>query len=86
MSESWPVGLLFFLFFFHENLCCGYSLEALCCRAFSEDHQNVDKDNRKEKQLSGYGKCPKISYTKVADIMGYANSADPDQTAPGGAV
>ena len=29
-----------------------------------------------------YGKCPKISYTKAADKMGYANSADPDQTAP----
>ena len=36
--------------------------------------------------LSKYGKCPKISYTKVADKMAYANSADPDQTAPKGAV
>ena len=27
-----------------------------------------------------YGKCPKISYNKVADKMAYANSADPDQT------
>ena len=33
-----------------------------------------------------YGKCPKISYTKVANKMAYANSADPDQTAPEGAV
>ena len=33
-----------------------------------------------------YGKCPKISYTKVSDKMAYANSADPDQTAPEGAV
>ena len=33
-----------------------------------------------------YGKCPKISYTKVSDKMEYANSADPDQTAPKGAV
>ena len=33
-----------------------------------------------------YGKCPKISYTKVSDKMAYANSADPDQTAPSGAV
>ena len=31
-----------------------------------------------------YGKCPKISYTKVANKMAYANSADPDQTAPEG--
>ena len=31
------------------------------------------------------GKCPKILYTKV-DKMAYANRADPDQTAPEGAV
>ena len=30
-----------------------------------------------------YGKCPKISYTKVSEKMDYANSADPDSTAPG---
>ena len=29
-----------------------------------------------------YSKCPKISYTKVANKLAYANSADPDQTAP----
>ena len=29
-----------------------------------------------------HGKCPKISYTKVSDTMAYANSVDPDQTAP----
>ena len=28
------------------------------------------------------GKCPKISYTKVSDKIAYANSTDPDQTAP----
>ena len=33
-----------------------------------------------------YDKCPKNSYTSVADKMAYANSADPDQTAPKGAV
>ena len=33
-----------------------------------------------------YDKCPKILYTNVADKMEYANSADPDQTAPEGAV
>ena len=32
------------------------------------------------------GKCPKISYTKVSYEMAYANSVDPDQTAPEGAV
>ena len=30
--------------------------------------------------------CPKISYTKVSNKMAYANSTDPDQTAPEGAV
>ena len=42
-----------------------------------------------KKHLSGiykYGKCSKISNTKVSDKMPYANSADPDQTAPEGAV
>ena len=38
------------------------------------------------RENSEYIKCPKISYPKVADKMAYANSADPDQTAPDGAV
>ena len=33
-----------------------------------------------------YCKCPKISNTKASDKMTYANSVDPDQTAPEGAV
>ena len=33
-----------------------------------------------------YGKCPKILYTSVSDKIVYANSSDPDQTAPEGAV
>ena len=33
-----------------------------------------------------YRKCPKIMYTEVSDKMAYTNSADPDQTAPLGAV
>ena len=32
------------------------------------------------------GKCPKILYTEVSDKIAYANSADPDQTAPEVAV
>ena len=32
--------------------------------------------------LANYGKYPKILYTKVSDEMAYANSAEPDQTAP----
>ena len=31
-----------------------------------------------------YGKCSKISNTIVSDKMTYANSTDPDQTAPEG--
>ena len=33
-----------------------------------------------------YGKCPKNSYSKVSSKMVYANSADPDQTAPEGLI
>ena len=33
-----------------------------------------------------FGKCPKISYTKVSNKTAYANSADPDQSIPEGAV
>ena len=33
-----------------------------------------------------YSKCPKIWYINISDKMVYADSADPDQTAPEGAV
>ena len=33
-----------------------------------------------------YGNYPKNSNTKVSDKMTHANSVDPDQTAPSGAV
>ena len=33
-----------------------------------------------------FGKYPKISYTDVFDKISYANSVDPDQIAPEGAV
>ena len=33
-----------------------------------------------------YCKCPKIWNTNVSDKITHANSADPDQTAPDGAV
>ena len=33
-----------------------------------------------------YGKCPKILNTIMSEKMTYANSADPDQTAPKGSV
>ena len=37
-------------------------------------------------QKNIYGKCPRILYTKVSDKIAYENSADPNQTAPKGAV
>ena len=36
--------------------------------------------------IGAYGKCPKNSNTKASDKMTYANSVDPDQTAPEEAV
>ena len=39
-----------------------------------------------ENKICGLKRCPKISYTKESDKMEYANSADPVQTAPKGAV
>ena len=36
--------------------------------------------------LRRYGNCPRIFNTKWSDKMAFANSADPDQTAPEGAV
>ena len=35
-----------------------------------------------ESTLSACSKCPKILNTIVSDEMPYANSAEPDQTAP----
>ena len=43
-------------------------------------------ENRYFSYFSTYGKCPKISNSKVSDKMAYTNSADPDQTDPEGAV
>ena len=39
-----------------------------------------------KKSRISYGKCSKISNSKWSDKTSYANSADPDQTAPEGAV
>ena len=41
---------------------------------------------KKKVFVCSYSKCPKISDTRVFDKMAYANSVDPDQTAPEGAV
>ena len=53
---------------------------------FSLEINHLNQSFGEYDDTTGYGKCPKISYTKVADKMAYANSADPDQTAPEGAV
>ena len=45
---------------------------------------NHYQDN--ETTLNHYGKCPKNSNTKASDKMTYANSVDPDETAPEWAV
>ena len=44
------------------------------------------EDSVNEKYQIMYSKCCKNSNTKVSDKMAYANSVDPDQTAPEGAV
>ena len=44
------------------------------------------KKRKKKNKQEKYGKIPKILYTKVSDKMAYANTVDPDQTAPAGAV
>ena len=49
------------------------------------DMKNKDSKRNRE-QIYEYGKCPKILKTKVSDKISYANSADPDQNAPEGAV
>ena len=51
-----------------------------------EQHMNLENYRQEEYPDKYCAKCPKISYTKIAVKMAYANSAVPDQTAPGGAV
>ena len=41
---------------------------------------------QQHKNDANYGKYPKNANTKASDKMTYANSVDPDQTAPEGAV
>ena len=38
------------------------------------------------RQILSYSKHPKNFYTKFSDKVVYANRADPDQTAPSGAL
>ena len=40
----------------------------------------IAKDPRFRWTEKAYGKCPKISYTKVSDKISYANSVDSGQT------
>ena len=64
-----PAGSEFFLFKFKDK----YGKELRCPDTQGRYHTSNIYYN--------YGKCPKISYTKVSDKMAYANSADPDQGA-----
>ena len=55
-------------------------------RFWEEEETNRFMDKFKYSRKIRYGKCPKILYTKVPNKMTCANSADPDHTAPEGAV
>ena len=74
--------------FLDKNIRCGYSLEAPQRGASNEypqhmissrNKKNIDTFWVKKAPYQDLCKCPKISYTKVADKIAYANSADPDQ-------
>ena len=80
--------VLVFWFILHENMCCGYLLEAPHWGTFNEIQQLMFSWRNKKKMIIEipYSKCPKLWNTNVSDKMQYANSADPDQTAPEGAV
>ena len=56
---------------------------SICAHTFTSNCQLPFLNQRNGGE---YCKCPKNSNTKVSDKMTYANSADPDQTAPEGAV
>ena len=60
---------------------CGQCISQLGCTSTQSNQASLSVC-----RTVGYGKCPKILYSKVSDKMAYANSADPDQTAPEGAV
>ena len=49
-------------------------------------HVDIELEDNKQFILNIPRKCPKNSNTKASDKMTYANSVDPDQTAPEGAV
>ena len=70
---------------FHE-----FNDKCSCMYLFTNDWYHARIEANKNVPDHGpcciYGKCPKISYTKVSDKKAYANSVDPDQTAPWGAV
>ena len=81
MWTCWSVHLLFLysiLCVFIELVIKFHDLCTVCC-VLSQQIQQMSKSWY-------YCKCLKNSNTKVSDKMTYANSADPDQTAPSGAV
>ena len=50
------------------------------------DNPSAKAMSPRERIVPYYIKCPKILNSKVSDKMTCVNSADPDQTAPEGAV
>ena len=67
---------------------CRLLTELMDTVAYTDEQRRSKSDNVHLLTDIGlyYSKCPKISNTKVSDKMAYANSTDPDQTAPEGAV
>ena len=63
-----------------------YMITQVLLRLFSEKVKTKCVSYFATKSCCEHGKCPKFLYTKIADKMAYANSADPDQTAPERAV
>ena len=81
------VSIIFFLVFQKKNkkIYCGNELMLMRCVT-----QNIKICQihflKKQNKINKYGKCPKNSNTKASDKMTCANSVNPDQTAPEGAV
>ena len=69
---------------FFQSVICNVERAKHCVKICNWRCDTILK--RSYRAQDGYGKCSKNSNTKVSDKMTYANSADPDQTAPEGAV
>ena len=78
---------LLFIFFYVYFALKGFHLQNLFLFTMANvKYCMAASENISPGFISVYGKCSKTSNTNVSDKMTYANSADPDQTAPSGAV